>query len=75
MSKLAVIYHSAFGTSTQIAKAIAGAAEAAGAEVGVRKAAELAHRRPRSTRTRPQPPVTRPPPTWPLQALRTQGQG
>jgi NAD(P)H dehydrogenase (quinone) len=40
--KLAVIYYSSTGTGTAIAKEIAGAAEAAGAEVRVRKAAELA---------------------------------
>ncbi|MEV4516566.1 NAD(P)H-dependent oxidoreductase [Dactylosporangium sp. NPDC049525] len=39
---LAVIYYSATGTGTAIAKEIAGAAEAAGAAVRVRKAAELA---------------------------------
>lgn len=39
---LAVVYYSATGTGTAIAKEIAGAAEAAGAEVRVRKAAELA---------------------------------
>ncbi|MFI6069911.1 hypothetical protein ACIA47_32270 [Micromonospora sp. NPDC051227] len=42
MSKLAVIYHSALGTGTQIAKAIVGAAEAAGAKAAVRKVAESA---------------------------------
>ncbi|MEO3927638.1 NAD(P)H-dependent oxidoreductase [Micromonosporaceae bacterium B7E4] len=41
---LAVIYYSATGTGTAIAKEIAGAAEAAGAVVRVRKAAELAPR-------------------------------
>jgi NAD(P)H dehydrogenase (quinone) len=40
--KLAVIYYSATGTGTQIATEIARAAEEAGAEVRVRKVAELA---------------------------------
>lgn len=40
--KLAVIYYSSTGTGTAIAKEIAAAAEASGAEVRVRKAAELA---------------------------------
>ncbi|MDG4796861.1 NAD(P)H:quinone oxidoreductase [Micromonospora sp. WMMD1082] len=40
--RLAVIYYSATGTGTQIAQEIARAAEGAGAEVRLRKAAELA---------------------------------
>jgi NAD(P)H dehydrogenase (quinone) len=40
--KLAVIYYSSTGTGTEIANEIAAAAEKAGAEVRVRKAAELA---------------------------------
>ncbi|MFH8748492.1 NAD(P)H:quinone oxidoreductase [Streptomyces rimosus] len=40
--RLAVIYYSSTGTITELAKAIADAAEKAGAEVRLRKAAELA---------------------------------
>ncbi|MFI6066551.1 NAD(P)H:quinone oxidoreductase type IV [Micromonospora sp. NPDC051227] len=40
--KLALIYYSSTGTGTEIARTMAGAAEAAGAEVRVRKVAELA---------------------------------
>lgn len=40
--KLAVVYYSATGTNTEVAKALAEAAEKAGAEVRVRRVAELA---------------------------------
>ena len=68
MSKLAIIYYSATGHGTTMAKRVAAAAEAAGADVRVRHVAEtrdpesFAHNPAWTANYRGAPKICRPPP-------------